>query len=310
MLMLHVQGWSVRRIARTLGRDPGTISRELHRNAPPVHQGYYRAHRAQERADARARQSHTYPRLRDGRLRGYVRRMLGRGWSPERIAGRWQRLGHGRISHEAIYQWIYAEARALIPCLPRRHRRRWPRGRRHTHRASHIPARVSVVARPQRVAARRQAGHWEVDTMTSRQSGAALLVAGERVTRFTRVQRLPARTAPAMQAALCRALGRLPRGLRRTLTYDNGSENTQHQAINARLGTRSYFCQPYHSWEKGMVEHLNGLIRRHFPKRTDFAKLRPREIRWVVRWLNGLPMKCLQYQTPAEAFRLRVALAC
>jgi len=310
LVVRRAQGWSLRRIAKALHRDPATLSRELRRNAPPVNVAYYRAHRAQERATARARQAHTYPRLRDGRLRGYARRMLKRGWSPERIAGRWRRLGHGRISYEAIYQWVYANARELIPCLARHHRRRWPRGRRHTHRAAHIPGRVSVAARPAVVAARRQAGHWEVDTMTSRASRATLLVAAERVTHCTRLRRLPACTAAAVVAGLCGALRGLPRGLRRSLTYDNGSENTEHQVVNARLGTRSYFCAPYHSWEKGMVEQTNGLIRRHFPKGTDFAKLPAHAVRRVVRWLNSLPMKCLDYQTPAEAFRQRVALTC
>jgi IS30 family transposase len=310
VVVLRTKEWSIRRIAKALRRDPGTISRELRRNAPPVNRAYYCAHRAQDRAVARARETHTYPRLRDGRLRGYARRMLQRGWSPERIAGRWRRLGHGRISHEAIYQWVYADAPALIPCLLRHHRRRWPRGRRHTHRTAHIPSRTPVAARPACVAARRQAGHWEVDTMTSRASRATLLVVAERVTRCTRIRRLPACTAAAVQAALCRTLRRLPRRLRRTLTYDNGPENTQHEAINARLGTHSYFCEPYHSWEKGTVENTNGRIRRHFPKRTDFAKLPPHAVRRVVRWLKSLPMKCLDFQTPAEAFRRRVALAC
>ena len=235
--------------------------------------------------------------------------MLQRGWSPERIAGRWACLGHARTSPETIYQWVYAEARPLIPCLVRHHHRRWPRGHRHTHRATHIPARVPGAARPAAGAARRQAGHWEVDTLTSRQSTATLLVVAERVTRGTRVRRLHARTATAVVTGVTHALRALPPGLRRTLTYDNGSENTEHQVINARLGTRSYFCAPYHSWEKGLVEHMNGLLRRRFPKRTDFATLSARDIRAAERWLNGLPMKCLQFHTPAEVFRSRVALA-
>lgn len=310
LVVRQAQGWSLRRIARELHRDPATLSREVRRNAPPVNTAYYRAVPANARATARARETHAYPRLRDRRLRAYARRMLPRGWSPERIAGRWACLGHARISPEAIYQWVYADARDLIPCLVRHHRRRWPRGRRHTHRARHIPARVPVAVRPAAVAARRQAGHWEVDTLTSRQSPAALLVVSERVTRGTRIRRLRARTASAVVTGVTQALRALPPGLRRTLTYDNGSENTEHQAINARLGTHSYFCAPYHSWEKGLVEHMNGLLRRRFPKRTNFATLTTREIRAAERWLNGLPMKCLQFHTPAEAFRLRVALAC
>lgn len=309
LVVRRAQGWSLRRVAAALGRDVSTLSRELRRNAPPVNTAYYVAHRAHERATARAGASHTYRRLRDGRLRAYARRMLQRGWSPERIAGRWRRLHGGRVTHETIYQWVYADARDLIPCLARHHRRRWPRGRRHTHRGSHIPARVSVAARPAAVARRRQAGHWEVDTLTSRASPATLLVTEERVTHFARLRRLPANRATALAAALVRALRGVPPSLRRTLTYDNGPENTLHQLVNAHLGTTSYFCHPYHSWEKGTIENLNGLVRRHFPKRTDFAKLSAHAIRAAERWLNGLPMKCLQYQTPAEAFRQRVALA-
>lgn len=310
LVVRQAQGWSLRRIARELHRDPATLSRELRRNAPPVNTAYYRAVAAHTRATTRARETHTYPRTRDRRLRAYARQRLQRGWSPERIAGRWRCLGHASVSPEALYQWIYTDARDLIPCLVRHHRRRWPRGRRHTHRAMHIPARVPVAARPAVVTARRQAGHWEVDTMTSRASPAALLVMTERATCHTRLRRLRARTAARVVAGVTRALGRLPRGLRRTLTYDNGPENTDHQRINARLGTRSYFCAPNHSWEKGVVENRNGVVRRRFPKRTDFATLSRAEVRATERWLNGLPMKRLQFHTPAEAFRLRVALAC
>lgn len=308
--MRRAEGWSLRRIAAELHRAVSSLSRELFRNAPPVNRAYYRAHAAQVRATERARETHTYPRLRDGRLRAYARRMLQRGWSPERIAGRWHRLGHARISPEALYQWIYADARDLIPCLVRHHRRRWPRGRRHTHRAAHIPARTPVTARPAVVAARHQAGHWEADTMTSRASRSTLVTLVERVTHGVRLRRVAACHATTVAHAVIAALRPLPARLRRTLTYDNGPENVLHRQVNHRLGTRSYFCAPYHSWEKGTVEHINGLIRRHFPKGTDFAKLSASAIRKVEYWLNHLPMKCLDFQTPAEVFRQRVALAC
>ena len=310
LVVRRAEGWSLRRIAAELGRAVSTLSRELRRNAPPVNVAYYRAHAAQARARHRARETHTYVRLRDGRLRAYARRMLRRGWSPERIAGRWRHLGHGAISPEAIYQWLYADARDLIPCLVRRHRRRWPRGRRHTHRAMHIPSRVPVTARPAVVTARRQAGHWEADTITSRASRSTLLTLAERVTHHVRLRRVAACQAAPVGRAVVAALRPLPRRLRRTVTYDNGPENVLHTQVNAVLGTRSYFCAPYHSWEKGLVEHVNGLIRRHFPKGTDFAKLPASAIRKVEYWLNHLPMKCLHFQTPAEVFRQRVALAC
>lgn len=103
--------------------------------------------------------------------------------------------------------------------------------------------------------------------------------------------------------ALNRTLAQYPARLRLSLTYDNGSENTEHRRVNVVLGTRSFFCAPFHSWEKGTVENTIGLVRRFFPKGTDFTRLPARAIKHVERWLNHRPRKCLNYQTPAEVFR-------
>lgn len=310
LALLRAQDWPLRAIAKALRRNPGTISRELKRNAPPIHQGYYLAHRAQSRADARKSASCQRQRLRAPRLRSYVRRMLRQGWSPERIAGRWRLLGRGAVSHEAIYQWVYAEDRELIRCLVRSHRKRLRRGHSSKHKSSHIPSRTPLSKRPKRVELRKQAGHWEGDTIVSRESKAALGVLVERKTRFLRLRKLPAREAAPMRAAINRALGRYPKHLRRSITYDNGSENVQHTKVNRRLGTVSYFCEPFHSWEKGSVENAAGLVRRRLPKKTDFAKVSGQEVRKIERWLNGLPRKCLGFKTAAEAFRQSVALRC
>src|SRR3989344_4912610 len=105
--VLKGQGLSLRAMAERLGRSPSTLSRELRRNAPPVHSGYYLAHKAQARAEERIARGRQRKRLKDPRLRAYARRRLKAGWSPERIAGRWKRMGRGRISHEAVYQWVY-----------------------------------------------------------------------------------------------------------------------------------------------------------------------------------------------------------
>ena len=299
---------SIREIGRRLGRDPGTISRELRRNAPPIRQGYYLPHRAQQRADDRKAEGHRRQRLRNPHLRGYVRRMLGRGWSPECIAGRWKKLGNSSVSHEAIYQWVYLDARELIPRLVRAHRKRLRRGHSSKHKSSHIPSRTPISKRPAFVQRRRQPGHWEGDTIVSRQSKPVLQILVERKTRFSRLNKLPAKTATAMRISTNRALARYPKHLRRSITYDNGSENVQHERVNATLGTVSYFCEPMHSWEKGSVENVAGLVRRWLPKKTDFAKVSSDQVRRTERWLNGLPRKCLGYKTPAEAFRQSVAL--
>lgn len=306
--VFRAQKMSLREMARQLGRNAGTISREFKRNAAPSYQGCYMAHRAQGRADARKEAGHLRERLRDPRLRGYARRQLRRGWSPERVAGRWKVLGRGRISHEAIYQWVYAQARDLIPCLVRAHRRRLRRGHSSKHKSSHIPSRTPIAQRPASVLERRQAGHWEADTMVSRQSSASLQVLVERKTRATRLNKLPARGAAEMRKAMNRSLSRCPKHLRRSCTYDNGSENVQHEQVNRTLGTKSYFCEPFHSWEKGSVENAAGLVRRHLPKKTDFAMVSADRIKRTERWINGLPRKCLGFKTSAEAWRQAVAL--
>jgi IS30 family transposase len=240
-----------------------------------------------------------------------VAQRLRAGWSPELIAGRWRgRHPDCPISHEAIYQWVYTEARHLVPCLVRAHRTRRYRGYvRGKHRRASIPSWVSIRQRPAAVLRRRQFGHWETDTMISRASTAALQVTVERTTRYTKLAPLPAKEARAMRLALTRRLSRYPQAWRRSLTYDNGSENTEHVQTNRVLGTRSYFCEPYHSWERGTVENTIGLVRRFVPKRTDLAQLSKNHVQSLERWLNHRPRKCLGFQTPAEVFKsMSVAL--
>ena len=304
LAVLRSQGQSLRRMATVLARNPSTLSRELTRNAPPVHTGYYLAHKAHQRSEDRNRLSRSHRRLKHDVIRRYVARRLHRGWSPELIAGWLQRHQPERaISHEAIYQWVYAEARHLIPCLVRAHRTRKRRGYSRRHQKTHIPGRVSIRQRPASVLARRRIGHWETDTAVSRQSLHALQVTVERKTRYTRLAQLPRKGAREMSVALTRRLSRYPKGLRRSLTYDNGSENTEHRRTNQVLGTRSYFCEPFHSWERGTVENTIGLVRRFFPKTTDFATISKNRIQAVERWLNYRPRKCLGFQTPAEVFK-------
>lgn len=304
LAVLRGEGRSLREIARRLKRDPGTLSRELKRNAPPVHTGYYLPHKAHERATRRNQETHRRDRLKEPRIRRYVRDRLRAGLSPELIAGRWNRLHpESSITHEAIYQWVYTEARELIPCLLRAHKKRLRREYSRKHVKSHIPGRVSIEERPQEVAGRKVAGHWEADTAVSRQSVAAIQVATERKTRLARLSKLERKGAHEMRVALTRRLSRCPARLRKTITYDNGSENTDHEKTNDILGTRSYFCAPYHSWEKGTVENTIGLVRRSLPKKTDFATVSSKELRTIERRLNNRPRKCLGYLTPTEAYK-------
>jgi IS30 family transposase len=300
LAILRSRGLSIRAVATELSRSPSTISRELRRNTGP---GDYLPHRAQAQAFHRWKQSHRRPRLKSPFLRRHIRAKLKRGWSPQQIAGRLRREGRSQfVSHEAIYQWIYLEARELIPRLAKAHRKRLPR-RYHRKSRFRIPNRVFITERPEQIQTRAQAGHWEVDTAHSRHGTSTLAVAVERKTRYLRMKTMPQRTALAFRENLVGTLRNYPSHMRVTITYDNGPENTCHDWVDRVLGTTSYFCQPYHSWEKGTVENSIGLVRRYFPKGTCFDNVSKDQLNSVERLLNNRPRKCLNYQTPAEAFR-------
>jgi IS30 family transposase len=302
--ILRGEGKSLRQIANILKRSPSTLSRELQRNTPEIKKGYYLPHRAQERCEFRNQFSRAHARLKDSKVWILVRRKLKDGWSPEIISG-WLKVEHPELftSHETIYQWIYRYERQWIAKLVRSHRRRLPRGHSHRHKKLHVPERTSIKERPKSVLARKRLGHWEADTMTSRKSRQALQVTVERKSRYSALTKLPRKISRHMSVALNRRLSHYPQEVRLSITYDNGPENHEHMRTNRVLGTRSYFCEPFHSYEKGTVENTIGLVRRFFPKKTDFATISKNQIKKVEYWLNHRPRKCLGFKTPADVFK-------
>jgi IS30 family transposase len=309
LAVLHGQGLALRAIAQRLGRSASTLSRELRRNGykRPKRPLRYFPHGAQGRADQRLRKSHRRPRLKNAALHQEVIRRLESRWSPELIAGRLKQIRPDLppISHEAIYQWIYRHRPDLVVYLARAHPRRRRRWAALKHRVR-IPRRISVRERPAAVQARQEPGHWETDLIVGPGSS-ALQVLVERQSRYTRLSLLPQRTASNSRAALTQLLQSIPAPLRKSITYDNGGENCEHLTLNDDFGLRSYFCEPYHSWEKGTVENTNGLIRRYIPKQTPLGTLSLTSIVQLENWLNDRPRKVLNYQTPREAFQ---ALCC
>jgi transposase, IS30 family len=301
------QGVSLNDIAMQLNRSTSTISRELKRNKSPIYNSYL-SHLAQQRASERKSNAHQRQRLKNTSIRFYVVRKLKLGWSPEQIAGRIS-IDHPKlqISHEAIYQYLYdsnvRQDEDLVPYLARAHKRRQLKGHRHTHKSLHIPHRISINDRPKYILKRKQFGHWETDSVISRQSTAALNVTVERKSRFTKITKMQRKSAHQTRCALTRLLSRLPKHARHTITYDNGSENVDHHHVNDVLGTRSFFCNPFHSWEKGTDENTIGLIRRVFPKKTDFKSVHIDDIKKLQHRLNNRPRKCLSFSTPLEVFR-------
>ena len=306
--ILRAKGVTLSGIARELGRHRATILRELNRNAP-AHR-YYLSHKAQERSEIRWKVTHKKERLKSYGTRKYVESRLKRGWSPEIIANRLSIDRPGEhVSHESIYQYVYAERKELIFYLVRRHRKRRKKGYGRKYQQFCIPDRISILERPEIVGKRERIGDWENDTMISGQSRVAINVLTERKSRITLLKKLSHRTAGETKAAILESLCRYPTECRRTITYDNGPENMEHGEINKMLDMRSYFCEPYHSWEKGTVENTIGLIRRWLPKKTDLAKIGEGTIASIENWLNNRPRKCLNYQTPLEALEKEQSVA-
>ena len=306
LAVLRSKGWALREIGEVLGRNHSVLSRELRRNG---RRGLYLPHKAQERARGREHEAHKRKRLKTYALRHEIEALIMEGWSPELAAG-WlnRKSGCKVISHESIYRWIYNEAPHLTYYLVRRHKKRFPK-RHGRGKQLRIPLRVPIGERPPGIGKRVEAGHWESDLVVSSRSAAAVQVCVERKTRLTRIKRIANKSAGASRRALEGMLKPYPAKLRKSLTYDNGLENVEHCQLNETLGTKSYFCEPYHSWEKGTVENTNGLIRRFLPKKTDFAKISEERIAEIERWLNNRPRKCLGFRTPAEVFGGFVALA-
>jgi len=311
---LRAKEISISDIAKSIGRDKSTISRELNRNKSPIY-NVYLANRAHERAAKRKHLSVQRERIRNPFIRGYVMKKLKLKWSPELIAGRLPLESPGlQISHEAIYQFIYDKSthleHPLVPYLARAHKRRRLRTHSHRHKTLHIPQRVSIRERPLEVQTRIQPGHWEADTLISRRSKAALAVILERTSRHLHLVKLPAKTSRSFRQALTRRLNPYPQHLLLSITYDNGCENVEHEYTNKMLGTKSYFCEPFHSWEKASIENAIGVIRRFFPKKTDFALVTNEQVKRVETLLNTRPRKCLHYRTPNEILGACVALRC
>lgn len=309
LAILRASGQSLRGIAKILNRHHSTLSREWNRNQT-CNKAKYIPCQAHRKACVRKQLSGYRVCLKNPEIRRYVHKRLSLFWSPELIAGRLKLDYPGfSISHEAIYQYIYREAPQLIACLPRRHAKRRIKGAYRKAKKSKIPNRISIHERPEHINDRSVFGHWEADTVVSRQNRFVLNVLVERQSRFTKITRLSRNTAHLNQRAIKLRLSTLPPYAAQSITYDNGSENTQHEQVNDYLGSQSYFCEPYHSWEKGTVEQVNGLIRRFLPKKTNFEKVKPFNLIRIEMLLNHRPRKCLGFKTPAEAFSEQCAVA-
>jgi len=300
---LQAEGCSLRKIAAALDRSPSTISREIARNRGN-HVGYKVTY-AQEQAKARRWSGSRLER--EPELRRAVTDGLRAGWSPEQVAGRLAReQGRKIISYESIYRFIYAQIARTKDYrwrhyLPQGKSKRGFRGRRGGSAAKLIEGRISVAERPPAAADRNSPGHWEADLMLFSRYGQAILTVHERTSRLLLAKRPRNKAANRIGHQLLRLFASMPAHLRKTLTFDNGTEFARHHLLH-QLGIQTFFCDPYSPWQKGGIENAIGRMRRFIPRKTDLAMLPKREFNALLRAYNSTPRKCLDFKTPAETF--------
>ena len=307
---------SIRAIAKKLGRSASTISRELKRNCPPERR-IYTPRVAQEKTQNRIQARAKRYRLKNPLIREYVIIKLKKDYSPEQIAGRLSvDYPKFRISHEAIYQFIYSQYHRqgygdcigddLRIYLKRRHKVRHLKYAPFRPQRLRIKDSVSIDERPKSIELRKIIGHWEGDSVVSRQSKFGLNTLVERKSGLVFISKIKNGTGGVTTETVINRFKILPPSKRKTLTLDNGSENAGHKIITKELNTKCYFAHPYCSCERATNENTNGLIRHYLPKKTDFKFVTNNQIQQIENILNNRPRKRLDWLTPLEVFNGKV----
>lgn len=308
-----VAGQSIRSIASQLGRAPSTISREIDRNGGQLE---YRASQADQAAWDRAHRPKPCKLVANRALAHIVAAKLQGLWSPEQIAG-WLKQTYPsdesyQVSHETIYRSLYIQARGALKKELLEHLRRtrvMRRSRHHTQKTDdhgRIKDTVSISERPATVEDRAVPGHWEGDLLCgSGNSQIATLV--ERQTRYVMLVKIPSKDTEIVINALIKHAHKLPQELYKSLTWDRGTELTDHKRFTLATDIKVYFCDPQNPWQRGTNENTNGLLRQYFPKGTDLSVHSQSKLNAVARQLNERPRKTLNFETPAERFNQCVA---
>jgi IS30 family transposase len=304
-------GLNIRAIARVLGRAPSTVSREINRNCGG---GSYSCRFAHQRCVRRRRHCRPAPKLVVGNaLFTSVRTLLLERWSPQQIASRLATLHPHetarRVSHETIYNVIYAQPRGelrreLIACLRLARTKRWPRSRGEDRRGQ-IADLLSIHVRPPEIEDRQFPGHWEGDLIKGAGNLSAVGTLVERSTRLLMLVKLPhpnPATAAHVLQAFTDKLNGIAKPMRQTLTYDRGREMAHHAQLTANTGVAVYFCDPHSPWQRGTNENTNGLVRQYLPKGTDLSGVSQEQLDAVADSMNGRPRKTLGWLTPFEVY--------
>lgn len=295
-------------IAKALNRSPSTITREVNKWVQNEKDTY-----DADLAHWNAKDDYLNKRNLDkistySLLRFFVYKGLLSNWTPEQISGRLKELYPNdpimSISHEAIYRHIYTRPQAslnkkLIKLLVRKKTRRRPTKKRRGT-GSKILNQVSIDNRPEHIELRQEVGHWEGDLIIGKDHKSAIGTIVERKTRFSLILKLNSKKAEEIAEEFSKTLNKLNNIYKKSMTYDNGIEMARHEKITKNTGMKIYFAHPYSSWERGTNENTNGLIRRYFPKGTDFNQISQEQLRIVQEKLNNRPRKIIGYKTPKE----------
>lgn len=299
-------GDSIRAIAARIGRPPSTVSREVSRNGGRQR---YRATDADKAAWTRARRPKECLLAQQPALRAAVAGKLAEDWSPEQISG-WLRREFGddasmRVSHETIYKSLFVQARGVLKKELVRHLRSGRLMRRSRHATlkgrgrGTIRDAVPISERPPEAEDRAIPGHWEGDLLAgSGNTYIATLV--ERRSRFTILVKVRSKETAVVVKALEQRVRTLPAQLKKTLTWDRGSEMMSHAGFEVATDVKVYFCDPQSPWQRGTNENTNGLLRQYFPKGTDLSGFSQADLDRVARKLNGRPRETLGFSTPAS----------
>jgi len=296
--LLKQKGYSLREIAKALARSPSTISREIQRNAVF---GKYHPAKAHHKSYTRWKYRKLYLKkiLEYPDMENFLRQQIIRGWSPEQVAGVWNRTHSVKISPLTVYKYIYSDysiglTKHLLTKRIRK-RKRIPKEKRQL-----IPYRVWIDDRPDIINNQKRIGDWEADLICSRRDDkTVILTLLERKSRYLIATMLPNKRPSTIKKAIEDSLHRFPC---HSITFDNGLEFAHHYKLRALLNCETYFCHPYSSWEKGAVEYANRLIRRRIPKKSYIKNYSEPFLQDIVTCLNHMPRKCLDFQSPHHVF--------
>jgi IS30 family transposase len=295
-------------IAKQLGKHRTTIWRELNRNKTNNKRGYDAGKAKEQTKQRRISANSRFKKLTNNDwLRGYIVRRIKKYWSPEQISGRLKRKYPNdkskHIGKDTIYKYIYNQRKDLIKhlrCQKGKYRRRYGTRIREKQREAQKKKRIDQ--RPLVADLKLRLGDWEGDTIIGKERTQRILTHLERYSGYLIADKLNTVTAEQVKEITVSRLKKLPKQKRHTITYDNGTEFSEYEMIGKETKTDIYFAYPYHSWERGANENVNGLLRQFFPKKLAFATIKQIDVERVVRLINNRPRKRLNYQTPYEVF--------